>query len=137
MVSGNPINITLSLAADTAAVGLAVAAAHEFARAAGLAATTAGQLAIVVEELVANLVDHAGLTAGDSIELTLAYRPGAVQLVLTDPAAPFDPRSAAAPAALPPARGGGAGLALVRAFAQTIDYGRSDDRNRLELHLID
>lgn len=133
MNSGNPITVSLTLAADAAAVGAALAAAQGFADRAGLAPGPARRLAIIVEELVANLVDHAGLGADDIIDLALVRHPGHVVLVLGDPAAPFDPRLAPLPTDLPPH--GGAGLALVRAFAQAIDYGRSDGRNRLEVQI--
>lgn len=133
MNSGNPITATLTLAADAAAVGAALGAARDFADKAGLAPGPARRLAIIVEELVANLVDHAGLGVDDIIDLALVRRPDHVVLVLGDPAAPFDPRLAPLPTDLPPH--GGAGLALVRAFAEGIDYGRSDGRNRLEVRI--
>ena len=136
MKSGNPLNISLMIAADAAAIGEALAAARRFCDAAGLAPDPARRLAIIVEELVANLRDHAALGADDMIELALASDAGVVTLVMTDPAPPFDPRHAPAPADLPPERGGGAGLALVRAFAASIDYGRNGERNRLVLRLI-
>jgi serine/threonine-protein kinase RsbW len=135
MNSGNPLNISLTFAADASAVGAALAAARGFAEAAGLAPNPARRLAIVVEELVANLVDHAGLNADDRIDLALALLAGGVTLVLGDPAAPFDPRTAPLPADMPPADGGGAGLALVRAFAGGIDYRSSGGRNRLEVRI--
>ncbi len=133
MNSGNPINISLALAAHDAAVGAALAAARGFADAAGLAPEPARRLAIIVEELVANLIDHGGLGADDVIDLALARHPGHIALVLGDPAAPFDPRLAPLSADLPPH--GGAGLALVRAFAAAIDYGRCNGRNRLEVRI--
>ena len=55
--------------------------------------------------------------------------------MLVDNGAPFDLRLAPEPGELPPERGGGAGLALVRAWAQVETYARVDDRNRLELWL--
>ena len=133
MNSGNPINASLALAADAAAVGAALAATRGFADAAGLAPGPARRLAIIVEELVANLIDHAGLGADDVIDLALLRHPGQVVVVLGDPAPPFDPRMAPLPADLPPH--GGAGLALVRAFAEGIDYGRNGGRNRLEVRI--
>jgi serine/threonine-protein kinase RsbW len=135
MVLGNRLNINLSLPADTSAVAHAVAATRDFAQAIALAAGPSGRLAIIVEELVANLVDHTVLTPADRIELALVHEGGVVHLVLTDPAAPFDPRLAPMVADLPTERGGGAGLALVRAFAESIDYQRRNGRNRLELRL--
>jgi len=135
MVLSNRLDINLSLPADASAVGSAVAATRDFAQSVALAAEPAGRLAIIVEELVANLIDHASLTPADRIELALVHEAGVVQLVLTDPAAPFDPRQAPAVADLPPERGGGAGLALVRAFAESIDYQNQDGRNRLDVRL--
>jgi len=73
------------------------------------------------------------LGANDFIDLALMRHPGHVVLVLGDAAAPFDPRLAPPPTDVPPH--GGAGLALVRAFAESIDYGCSDGRNRLEVRI--
>ena len=137
MKSGNPLTLSLTIPASAAAVGTALAAARQFAETARLAPDPARRLAIVVEELVANLVDHAGLGAGEEIELALAQADAVVTLSVSDPGAPFDPRQVAWPADLPPKDGGGAGLALVRAFAEIIDYHRVAGRNRLEVRLTD
>ena len=135
MNSGNPITTALTMAGNAAAIGLALASAQQFAAAAGLAPTPSRRLAIIVEELVANLRDHAGVGDADSIEMHLSQYVDGVMLVLIDPAAPFDPRLAPAPANLPPESGGGVGLALVRAFAASIDYDRTAGRNRLTVHI--
>jgi anti-sigma regulatory factor (Ser/Thr protein kinase) len=135
MNSGNPITAVLTMAGDAAAVGVALAGAQQFSVAAGLAPTPSRRLAIIVEELVANLRDHAGLGAADTIEMHLSHDADGTILVLTDPAAPFDPRLAPAPTGLPPESGGGAGLALVRAFAASIDYDHIAGRNRLTVHI--
>jgi two-component sensor histidine kinase len=137
MASGNPPRVgptRLRFAIDDGAVARAVSAAHAFAIAAALPAETAARLAIVVEELVANLVDHAALSADATLELTLACAAGRVAIGLGDPAAPFDPRTAAVTTAIPE-RGGSAGLALVRAFARIEGYGRDGDRNLLRLSM--
>lgn len=119
--------------ADAGAVAAAVDAAHAFAVAADLPPEPAARLAIVTEELVCNLVDHAVMPAGATIELALGLADGRVRLRLVDPAVPFDPRSP--PPAAIPARGGGAGLALVAAFARIDAYRREGDRNLLLLSL--
>jgi anti-sigma regulatory factor (Ser/Thr protein kinase) len=137
MASGNPPRVDpakLCIVIDDAAVAVAVAAAHAFAVAAALPSETAARLAIVVEELVANLVDHAGLPAGAGLELTLARAGARVAITLVDPATPFDPRSDAPSPAIPE-RGGSAGLALVRAFARIDGYDRDGDRNLLRLSM--
>ncbi|MFZ4688875.1 MAG: ATP-binding protein [Polymorphobacter sp.] len=129
-------DVTLCFPADTAAVGAAVAAARAFAAANALPIETAARLAIIVEELVSNLIDHAGLAPDARIELTLSRAGDAVSIGLADPGAPFDPRTAAFTATeRPPARGGGAGLALVRAWATIDGYSRADGRNLLQLTL--
>ncbi|MBC7521617.1 MAG: ATP-binding protein [Sandarakinorhabdus sp.] len=137
MASGNPPRggpARLCIAVGGAAVAQAVAAAHAFAASAALPAETAARLAIVVEELVANLVDHADLPACAELELTLARAGARIAITLVDPATPFDPRSDAPSPAIPE-RGGSAGLALVRAFARIDGYDRDGDRNLLRLSM--
>ena len=94
-------------------------------------------LAIVVEELVCNLVDHRDTNPQDAIGLCLEREAGGVRLTLIDEGAPFDPRRAPPPGDLPPDRGGGAGLALVLAWSRELNYTRVGRRNRLELVVPD
>ena len=115
-------------------VGDAGAAARGFGEANELAKQDLARLSIVVEELVANLYDHGGLSDADEVDLTLTAEPGAIRIVIADSAAPFDLRSAP-PGTGPQERGGGAGLDLVRAWAEVIDYRATDQGNRLELLL--
>jgi serine/threonine-protein kinase RsbW len=97
-----------------------------------LAPADHGRLAIMVEELLANLFDH-GRTRPDSvIVLRLARHADHVQLVLEDGGLAFAPASAD-PEAPIPERGGGAGLALVRAWAEQLSYAAGPQLNRLEL----
>ncbi|TZG25827.1 ATP-binding protein [Sphingomonas montanisoli] len=97
---------------------------------------SAARVAILVEELVINLFDHAGLGAGDIVEMGLAREDATVRLSLIDPGEPFDPREAATEAAIPD-RGGGAGLALVQAWSEIVDYRTRDGVNRLDLRIPD
>lgn len=138
MKSGNPVNVAdtkLCIPADDTAVSRGISAARGFALAAGLGPDPAARLAIIVEELLFNLVDHAGLAAGAEIELGLAVDAGRIRLTLSDPAPPFDMRLLPTRCALPPTRGGGAGLAMVRAWARVESYARRGDRNVLVLVL--
>ena len=92
------------------------------------------RLCIVIEELLANLYDHSGLTEADEVGLALACDPDGISVSITDPGRPFDPRSAR-PTAESAQRGGGAGIRLVQAWADLISYDSSPNGNRLELLL--
>lgn len=123
--------IELSILADGTAVTVAVGSARRFA--ADLPVRVADRLAIIVEELMENLVEHAVQPPGAVIRLGLWVDAGRVWLTLVDQAAPFDPRHAAV---MPiPARGGGAGLALVRAWTRIDSYDRDADCNVLLLSI--
>ena len=99
---------------------------------------TCARLAVIVEELVVNLVEHARVAAGGGIALGLAATAEGVHVVLLDDAPPFDPRSAPHVGAVPDEeRGGGAGLAIVRAWSRILTYSRIGGRNRLELMVHD
>lgn len=124
-----------TLVADAAAVGAACDAARAFAADAGLGDDTGARLCIIVEELIINLVEHAGLAAPDQLSLELCWDGHAVTVVLTDPGPPFDPRVAPPPGDLPPERGGGAGLAMVQTWAHIESYVRYGGINRLTLRL--
>lgn len=112
------------------AVANALAAAGAFCAASGIGACPA--LAVIVEELVVNLVEHDAGAVDDRIELELARHGDRIRLTLSDGGAPFDPRLAAQ-GDLPPDRGGGAGLALVRAWSRIELYTRIAGRNHLQL----
>ncbi|HEX8442979.1 MAG TPA: ATP-binding protein [Allosphingosinicella sp.] len=109
--------------------GAACDAARDFATAAKLATGDAARLCILVEELVTNVVEHGG---SPSAEVSMALEGRSVRIILVDAGDSFDPRTAQA---VPPekARGGGAGLAIVRAWADVLSYESGADGNRLEL----
>ena len=115
------------------AVGDAAAAARGFAQAIRLDPAGTARLAIVVEELVANIFEHSGIDAGRPVEMVLWHLGREISLVIEDHGSRFDPRDAAPPGDLPPERGGGAGLAIVTAWARVLSYEASGGVNRLEL----
>jgi serine/threonine-protein kinase RsbW len=115
-------------------VHLAVMMVHEFCAAHALQPDCRARLAIVVEELMMNLVDHGGLGTDDVVEIGLQREHEAVHMLMIDHGTPFDPRRAAGDAPIPD-RGGGAGLAFVNAWTEIVDYRTSDGANRLELRL--
>lgn len=130
----NSASVTIRCKGETA-VHESVEAARLFGIDARLDAADAARLAIIVEELVANLVEHGDAATAGPVELSLAWEAGGpISLVLVDGGAPFDPRGADAGAAIPD-RGGGAGLNLVRAWATIVDYRSAGGRNRLELSI--
>lgn len=126
----NPANLTRRLQGDEAIVE-AIEAARLFGQSCNLADEELARLCIIVEELIANLYDHGGLTARDEVELTLVAEQAGIRVTIVDSGMPFDPRTA--PASAQPERGGGAGLALVRAWAEIMGYEVTPAGNRLEL----
>lgn len=113
------------------AVAEGLAAVSRFAASADLG-DDGDVIALVVEELLFNLVDHGDAPADDPIMLILRQSPEGVRLVLDSGGTPFDPREARADRAIPD-RGGGAGLALVRAWSRIEASESVDGRNRLRL----
>lgn len=105
-----------------------------FVEQAGLDRDAAERLAIIVEEWIANLIDHGATPAGSRIGLRLVRRPDAIRITITDAGVAFDPRTATFDG--PDLdRGGGAGLELLRAWSRVIAYGRRAGRNRLVLEM--
>jgi anti-sigma regulatory factor (Ser/Thr protein kinase) len=106
-------------------------AARAFAEAAGLAAVDADRLCIVTEELLTNVLEHGGATRA---RLSFALEEGSVSIGLSDNGAPFDPGTAPTEI-VRQERGGGAGLALIRAWTNLLSSGRTDGINRLKLSM--
>lgn len=117
------------------AVARALHLARAFARDAALAPSDGDRLAIIVEEWVANLMEHGEQPPAGRIGLRLARDGDRVRLTFTDAGKPFDPRAAGFEGPNLE-RGGGAGLELVRAWSRIAAYGRRAGRNRLVLDLL-
>jgi len=111
------------------------AAVCEFTDQHALPAKIARRLAIIVEEIVTNVLAHA--CPGDTIALTLRLHQCEKGLFVTleDDSIPFDPRRAPLRERPDPKRGGGVGLALVTAWADIIAYDTTARQNRLILRL--
>ena len=94
---------------------------------------------LIVEELLTNIIRHAYLdSAAHEISVRLALEPGRVVIRIEDDGREFDPREA------PPAdlggdldsrQAGGMGIHLVREFAESLDYRRSEGRNLVEVRI--
>jgi len=87
---------------------------------------------VLVEEWVANVLEHGAPQGGTRIVLRLQRYGMTVRLSISDAGRPFDPRAAVfdGPNA---ERGGGAGLALIA--GHIAGYARRAGRNRLVLEL--
>ena len=116
------------------AIADAVAATEQFGKAQWLERDELARLCIIVEELVANLYDHGGVTAADEIELSFRNDPAGIAIVIVDPGHPFDPSDMSRTIERTE-RGGAAGIDIVRAWAQFVSYDVTEAGNRLELLL--
>lgn len=116
------------------AVHRMVVGAQAFSEECGLESGHGARLAIIVEELVYNLVEHGGIGDDGLIELVLTHERGVVGIALSDSGVAFDLRDAGSERETPE-RGGGAGIDLVRAWAEIVDYGSVAGRNRLLLKM--
>lgn len=130
----SPCVVRARPAADRAAVGRVLAATRAFCAQAALDRDASERLAIIVEEWVANLVDHGAPRPGSRIGLRLARGPGVIRITMTDAGCPFDPRRERFEGPNLE-RGGGAGLELLRAWSRVAAYGSRAGRNRLVLEM--
>ena len=110
----------------------AVRAAQEFADQLSLSDDERSRLCVIVEELVANLYDHGGVTGEHAVTLELVHEADGIRMTLLDPGTSFDPRTAP-PHPPVPGKGAGAGIDLVRAWSLIVDYRAAPEGNRLEL----
>ena len=139
MASGTTISLCHRAGDDLArALRPALVAVHEYAGRIALDAAMTTRLAIVAEELLTNLLEYGADAAPEGelhVNLRLDQGEAGLGLVLEDDGAPFDPRGVG-PIDMPNAeRGGGVGLALVKAFAQIDDYASEGGLNRLSLRM--
>ena len=126
--------MTVRLAVGPRTVALAAAFAQRFAERAGLDGETAHRLTLVVEELIANVVEHGAAPEAGRVVLRLERAGQGARLSLSDGGVAFDPRTMedAGPNL---ERGGGAGIALIRGWSEIESYSRRGGRNRLALRL--
>jgi anti-sigma regulatory factor (Ser/Thr protein kinase) len=124
--------MTARLAVGPGAVARAIAFARRFAPAAALPDAAADRLVLIVEEWVANIVEHGRPAPGSLIVLRLEMADGRVRLRFSDAGIAFDPRTLQDDGPNLE-RGGGAGIALIRGWSDVEAYRRRAGRNRLVL----
>ena len=115
-----------------AAVARAIGFARRFAAATALPKENADRLVVIVEEWVANIVEHGRAPAGSLVVMRLERAGEGARVAFSDAGIAFDPRTAEhrGPNL---ERGGGAGIALIRGWSEIEVYRRSAGRNRLIL----
>ena len=111
-----------------------MAIAALFASDAGLGDSAAEKLAIIVEEWLINVVEHGGAAPTSRILLRLERDGAVVRVGFSDAGGPFDPREVEFEGPNLE-RGGGAGLALIKAWSRIAEYRRRAGRNRLVLEM--
>ena len=105
-------------------------------RAAGVAAATVGELRLIAEEGLTNVIRHGYAdSARHSIEVTLEIDGSEILLVLRDDGRPFNPLAGPARDSDTPNRepGGGWGIHLIRSLVDRADYRREGNANVLRL----
>jgi serine/threonine-protein kinase RsbW len=111
-------------------------ALEAFAEAAALPPKVAHRLAVVIEELAANVVMHGstGPGAATFVAVTVHHDDDALIATIEDDGRAFDPLAQAAPdtdAALEDRDIGGLGVHFVQQMTRTLHYSRADGRNRM------
>ncbi len=107
----------------------------------GVPADATGKLELCLNEVLANLIEHAGAaTSGRPVALALELADGGerrlVTLTVIDEGPAFNPLAVSRsplPRTLQEAEPGGLGLLLVRRFMDERSYERSEGRNMLKL----
>lgn len=124
----------MELTVGGGATAQAILVAWDFSEATEVPADVADQLAIVVEEWVANIVEHGEAPQDGVIRLQLERGPAAIRIEASDPGVPFDPRDVSFDGP-DLERGGGVGLALLKAWTTVDRYRYRDGRNEVVLML--
>ena len=86
---------------------------------------TALRARLCIEELAANVLEHAGATAEDEIRITLRHLNDGIGIEFIDTCPPFDPTTIVAPTingSIETVNVGGRGLQLIHAFSRDLSY---------------
>lgn len=110
---------------------------RELCREKGLSEDDTYRLDLCLQEVVQNILDHAGRgSSASGIDLEAGFEGRQAILRVSDPGTPFDLRQAPPPAeadSLGELQVGGWGVHLVREFTDQLDYQRMGERNVVTL----
>lgn len=139
MTAGGSARLQLNFAARSGSLDEAQRGVREFLAPHRPSARAIYAVELIVEEVLTNIV-HYGYPAGGEHEIALAVAIDGAQIELRfeDDGAPFDPTQAPEPpppASLAEAKVGGLGIKLLRRFASTVAYERSNGRNCLTVRV--
>jgi serine/threonine-protein kinase RsbW len=126
----------LRLPAKLESVSELLDALEAYAEEAGIAPGIAARLALVAEEVAANVAMHA--EGASFFELRVTPVPGRLSLCIEDDGPEYDPLARATPdvgASLEDREVGGLGVHLVRELTEDARYDRADGLNRLSCAL--
>ncbi|WP_439552764.1 ATP-binding protein [Falsiroseomonas sp.] len=131
-----PQPLALTIPPDTEEVPRLLDALEGFAEEVGLSPKAAHRLAVVVEELAANVAMHGTGGEGGATYIAVTVRTEADEVIATveDDGRAFDPLARAAPdtdAALEDREIGGLGVHFVQQMTKAMRYSREDGLNRL------
>jgi anti-sigma regulatory factor (Ser/Thr protein kinase) len=107
-----------------------------FFEAGGIPAETVGELELVLEEVLVNVISYAYADGDGLIGVTASIDGHAVSLEVRDTGLPFNPLERASPdldAPIDERPVGGLGLVLVTQLASRLSYERRDDANVLTI----
>ena len=131
----DPDRSDLHLAARRENIGPGVRHVLDFARRMGTEAGICWELELLMEEILANIVQHAYPGRdGDMAVCCTRKVPGGIQVEIRDRGIPFDPLESPRPLLatdLQEMHTDGFGLPLIRHLADAISYRRRDNENRL------
>jgi len=124
--------ISINVAPDPQEVPRLLEAIEGFASGISLTARTTNRLAVVVEELVANVAMHA--PSATRVGITVALRGDRLEVTVEDDGPGFDPTLGELRTVdedLDSAAIGGLGLSLVRQMTTSLTYARTDEVNHV------
>ena len=128
-------SFALRVAASPAGIRLAADALDRFRAAHGLRDLTAWPLQVALDEILSNIIHHAGAGPNEAtIDVAVELRNDALEMTVTDDGPAFNPLQLPEPdvaATLEERRPGGLGVHLVRQLMDRVEYRRTEGRNCL------
>lgn len=103
---------------------------------AGFAESLLFAMQVCLEELFCNIVRHSGVTGGaaDAVEIAVSSSENCIRMTIEDQGPAFDIRTVEAhpiTQSLEEIEPGGLGILLINSFSDSLEYQRSDGRNRV------